>query len=84
MIRPILCIEDIYDGFNQPRHVSKIEAGMRDFKILCENTPTAEDLRLWHIGNFNTETGEIEAIKPELVMKGEKNGNQNTLAKSKN
>lgn len=82
MIRPILCIEDIYDGFNQPRHVSKIEAGIRDFKLLCETTPTAEDLRLWHLGNFNTETGKIEPVKPELIMKGERYGNQNTLAEN--
>lgn len=79
-----MVIEDIYDGFNQPRHVTKIEASIRDFKILCENEPRAEDLRLWHIGSFNTETGEIEPIKPELIMKGEKYGDKNTLAESKN
>lgn len=71
MIKPIVAVEDRMTEFMQPRAVKSIESAERDFKALCEDSPIAKDMNLWKLGNYNTETGEIKAIKPELIMKGE-------------
>ena len=72
MMQPIVAIEDIYNGFGQPRRVPNTEGAIRDFKILMQNNPVAEDQRLWLIGEMEIETGEIKPIKPELLEKGVK------------
>lgn len=71
MIKPLVSIEDVFTGFTTPRAVENLEVAKRDFKLIDENDPRHGDLRLYHIGEFNTETGDIKAKKPELLMKGE-------------
>lgn len=80
MILPLVAIEDIFTGFGTPRAVTNIDSAKRDFRLLDQNDPRHGDLRLYHLGEFDTETGEIKSKKPEILMKGETiNGNQNTL-----
>lgn len=80
MILPIVSIEDVFTGFGTPRAVTNIESAKRDFKLLDQNDPRHGDLRLYHLGEFDTETGEIKPKKPEILMKGEPlHENQNTL-----
>lgn len=69
----LVAIEDIYTGFNSPRAIKNREAARRDFQILCQNDPKAEDYRLWYVGDFNTETGEITNCKLDLIDKGVRN-----------
>lgn len=71
MILPLVSIEDIFTGFGTPRTVQNIEAAKRDFKLIDENDPRHGDLRLYQVGEFNTETGEIKPRHPEIIMKGE-------------
>lgn len=73
MKKPLVSVEDVYIGFKTPAVVPNLDAAKRDFKLLTVHPDTAcpEDLRLWHVGDFDTETGEIKAYKPEMIMKGE-------------
>ncbi len=80
MILPLVAIEDVFTGFGTPRAVTNIEAAKRDFKLLDQDDPRHGDLRLYHLGEFDTETGEIKSKKPEILMKGEQNNEyKNTL-----
>lgn len=78
MILPLVAIEDIFTGYGTPRAVTNIESAKRDFKLIDQDDPRHGDLRLYHIGEFNTETGEIKSKKPEILMKGEPK-HENTL-----
>lgn len=79
MILPLVGIEDVFTGFGTPRAVTNLESAKRDFKLLDNDDPRHGDLRLYHLGEFDTETGEIKAKKkPELLMKGEPK-HENTL-----
>lgn len=71
MILPLVAIEDVFTGFGTPRAVTNIESAKRDFRLIDQDDPRHGDLRLYHIGEFNTETGEIKSKKPEILMKGE-------------
>lgn len=71
MILPLVAIEDVFTGFGTPRAVTNLESAKRDFRLLDQDDPRHGDLRLYHLGEFNTETGEIKAKKPEILMKGE-------------
>lgn len=78
MKQPLVAIEDAFEGFYQPRRVVNVNGSIRDFRVICETSPKADDLKLWHIGEMDTDTGEIESFKPVLLEKGMKNV-QNTL-----
>lgn len=78
MILPLVAIEDVFTGFGTPRAVTNLESAKRDFKLLDQDDPRHGDLRLYHLGEFDTETGEIKSKKPEILMKGEPN-HENTL-----
>lgn len=69
-IEPIVAIEDRLTGFAQPRRVQSTDIAVRDFKNLCKETPIADDMVLWKIGEMNVETGEITSIKPTVLEKG--------------
>lgn len=71
MNKPLVAVEDRMTEFMQPRAVKNVEAAERDFKALCEDSPIANDMILWKLGEYNTETGEITPCKPEILMKGE-------------
>lgn len=70
VLEPIVAIEDRLTGFAQPRRVQSLDVSVRDFKNLCKETPIAEDMLLWKIGEMNVKTGEITSMKPELLEKG--------------
>lgn len=78
MRQEIVAIEDNFEGFYQPRRVINLNGAKRDFRVLCKDNPKADDLKLWHIGYMDTDTGELEPMKPELLEKGA-NYVQNTL-----
>lgn len=78
MKQPLVAIEDNFEGFFQPRRVININGAIRDFKVLCQGDPKSDDLKLWHIGEMDTETGEVNPIRPVLLEKGV-NYVQNTL-----
>ena len=73
MIYNLYSIEDVCSGYGNPVMVVKEELAKREFKNRCKKDLNPEDLRLWKVGEFNLETGEINANKPELIMKGETN-----------
>lgn len=78
MKQPLVAIEDNFEGFYQPRRVMNINGAIRDFRVLCQDNPKKDDLKLWHIGEMDTETGEINPIRPQLLEKGA-SYDQNTL-----
>lgn len=72
MKQPVVAIEDAFEGFYQPRRTINIDGARRDFRVLCQENPKADDLKLWYLGTMDTDTGEIEPVKPELLEKGVK------------
>ena len=70
MKKMLVAIEDVFTGFAKPAIVNSREHAARDFKLICKDDVRADDLRLWEVGEFDTETGEIFPKKPDLIMKG--------------
>lgn len=53
------------------------KTAVREFDYICnrpENAHMAEDVELYSIGDFNVDTGEITAYKPEFIKNGEYRG----------
>lgn len=79
MKQPLVAIEDDFEGFYQPRRVINMSGAIRDFRVLCLDNPKAQDLKLWHIGEMDTDTGEITTMKPNLLEKGVNRNVSNSL-----
>ncbi len=43
--------------FSELRLFSKMELAQRWFRQVCAQSPIADDLKLYQVGTFNTETG---------------------------
>lgn len=71
MIYKLYSIEDVCSGYGNPVMIVKEELATREFLNRCKKDLNPEDLRLWKVGEFDIETGEIKSFKPELIMKGE-------------
>lgn len=76
----LFALEDKFTGFKAPQIAPNDQAPMRDFKLLCNTDPRANDYNLYKLGTYDTETAEIKTLrKPELLMKGVYNGTENSL-----
>lgn len=67
----LYAVEDVCAGFGDPVTCVKEELAKREFINRCKKSMNPEDMRLYRLGSFETETGEIFAEKPELILKGE-------------
>lgn len=66
----VYAIQDVMIGFNSPVLFKTPELAQREFKNFLENTPNSKDMRLFHIGNFDDETGELTSVTPSIVGGG--------------
>lgn len=71
----LYCIRDKYTGFAQPTIFANDNVAVRYFKDLCLNagnviTNNPADFDLYHIGNFDEETGELDSIMPVFIVAG--------------
>lgn len=70
MIYNMYSIQDVMIGFNSPFIMKNDEIATREYNNFLENNPNAKDMRLFRIGEFNEETGEIKTIIPQIVQGG--------------
>ena len=77
MKMPIFAVQDVLTGFKPPMIAANEEAMIRDYKLWAEKEAASLDMRLFKIGEFNTETGEIIPHTPDCIVGGIENGIQN-------
>lgn len=74
MIKFLYVIKDELSNYGFPVPIDSDREAIRWFhNMLTENRLMAtspKDFSLWHIGSFDTETGEIRPIKHELLERG--------------
>lgn len=65
-------IRDMLIEFHAPMIGVNDEQMKRDFKVFCSNKAELEknDLQLFKIGDFNTDTGMLIPIEPEYICGG--------------
>lgn len=63
-------IQDVLIGFRAPFVMMSDEVAKREYKNFLEGNPNSKDMRLFKVGTFNEETGEVIAILPELMEGG--------------
>lgn len=72
MITPIFAIRDKLVGFGQPFTAYSKEVAKRDFGNAMKNNPCAEDMELYYLGEYDSETANIKDFRqPKLIMKGD-------------
>lgn len=61
--------------YNRPAFESSVESALRSFGVLCSEDPARSlpamypaDFDLWHLGTFDTTTGNIEIVRPPLHL----------------
>lgn len=72
MIQPIYAIRDMLVEFHAPIVGVNDQQMIRDFQVFCSNKAELEknDLQLYKIGEYNTETGHIQPCEPEYIKGG--------------
>lgn len=75
MIVPICCMRDQLTGFMNPFVVSNLDVAKRDFKIIVNDDTQSlhynpQHFDLYHVGDFNTETGELLPCPADLILTG--------------
>ena len=72
---PLYSIRDRHVGFTPPIPMENNEYAKRYFKTQVLENPTMkdspEDFTIWIIGEYETATGQILGVKPELIGKAE-------------
>lgn len=63
----IYAIQDVLIGFNSPIIFKNEEIAKREYNNFLETNPNRNDMRLFKIGEFDDETGEIKSDTPRIV-----------------
>ena len=66
---PIYSVHDALVGYQSPTLMNNDAHAMRNFAEAFEGTKNPQDYSLWHIGNFDTDTGLIENIVPQIICR---------------
>lgn len=64
MILGLYAVQDTLIGFNAPFALNNDEVAERAFRNTVEKEPNASDLRLYRLGAYNDETGELQPDVP--------------------
>lgn len=70
MIKPLYTIRDTMIQYYEPCCFINEDVAKREFMNAYNKHPNKDYMQLWSIGTFDTETGTIIGITPELIMKG--------------
>lgn len=70
MIKPIFSIRDTLMNYSEPSTFYSEDVAKRDFIAGFKNHPNKDYYQLWKVGTFDTESGTMVGIVPELIMKG--------------
>lgn len=71
----ICCMRDQLTGYMNPFAVPNLKVAERDFKILINDDAQSlhynpQHFDLYHLGEFDTDSGHLDPIEPELVLTG--------------
>lgn len=71
----VYCMRDEMTGFLTPTFEQNDNVAIRNFKFAMNRPDTllfanAKHFDLYCIGTFDTESGKIESIEPELIVNG--------------
>lgn len=69
-------IQDVLSGFGNPILAPNEELMKRNYKAIAQNKTydEAKDMRLFVVGEFDLETGEVTPITPNCIEGGIDNG----------
>lgn len=70
MIKPMYVVRDTMAGYKEPSLFPNDEVAERDFAISFKEHPLKDYYQLWKVGTYDTESGTVIGIEPELRMKG--------------
>lgn len=74
MIFNLYSIKDELSGYGAPVPIETEEESKRYFRLQQETSPMIKnnpgDFSIWHVGTFESDTGEITATVPNLVERG--------------
>lgn len=70
MIFGLYSVQDVMIDFGAPNLCSNDELAKRGYHNILKNHTNPEDLRLFKIGTFDTSTGTVIGITPELIEGG--------------
>lgn len=74
MTGKLYSVQDVLTGFAQPFVMMNDEVAQRAYKDFLENDNHPEDKRLFLVGEFDDETGNINPINPVCIQGGGNNG----------
>lgn len=66
----LYAVQDVIIGFGVPFVKCNDQHAIRDYLNDLKSNPHAEDMRLFKVGQFNDETGELEGCIPECLQGG--------------
>lgn len=70
----LVCVKDTISGFfSEPKPFYNKAMALRWFKGLCQESKISNDLQLFSLGSFNSETGEIVS-EVQFIEGGANNG----------
>ena len=80
MIKPIFAIKDEAAGiFMDPMTDINKDTAIRNFEFAFKNNQIINfrpsDFSLWHVADYDNESGEVLAVVPDLIMRGNDYGN---------
>lgn len=70
MIKPMYVLRDTLTGYNEPSCFINEEHVKREFCNAYKNHPNKDYMQLWKVGTFDTKSGTVVSMIPELTMKG--------------
>lgn len=63
-------LRDTLTGYKEPSCFINEDHVKREFANAYKNHPNKDYMQLWKVGTFDTESGTVVAMIPELTMKG--------------
>lgn len=66
----IYSIQDTMIGFNAPFIMKNDDIAKREYRNFLNNNPNSKDMRLYRLGKFDDESGEIHAEVPKIIEGG--------------
>lgn len=71
----ICCMRDQLTGYMNPFGCANLKVAERDFKILINDDAQSlhynpQHFDLYHLGEFDTDTGKLSPIEPDLILTG--------------
>lgn len=70
MVYNLYTIQDVMIGFNAPFIMKNDEIAKREYRNFLDGNKNSADMRLYRIGTFNDDTGEITPEVTPILIEG--------------